>query len=157
LLALSLTFQFGAHAASMKWVAFGSMVLYIACFAMSLGPIMWLMIAECFPLEIRGIGSSVVVSGCWGFNMVVAMTFLTLIQSLGAAGTFLIYSLLCLVGIFFVYAYVPETKGVGLEQIEENLRSGASSRQMGQRKQTSGVAQPAAQPALDADEEIPSY
>lgn len=112
-------------------IAIASMILYIACFAMSLGPIMWLIISEIFPLEIRGTGSSLAVSASWGFNMLVAVTFLTLIQLLGASGTFWIYAFLCIVGWLFVYFVVPETKDCSLEQIEVNLRTGKRARELG--------------------------
>ena len=131
LLILSIAFALDAQAVFLKWIALGSMVLYIACFAMSLGPIMWLIIAEIFPLEIRGLGSSIAVSASWAFNGIVALTFLILIEKMGSSGTFLLYGLLSVIGIFFVYKMVPETKGVSLEKIEENLRAGLPARELG--------------------------
>lgn len=115
----------------MRWLTMGSMIFYIACFAMSLGPIMWLVISEIFPLEIRGLGISVAVSSCWAFNMLVALTLLTLIDSFGISGTFWIYAALCVLGVLFVYFLVPETKGCSLEQIENNLRAGRAPRELG--------------------------
>jgi sugar porter (SP) family MFS transporter len=135
LAAMGLAFHFQGLA-SLKWIAVCSMVLYIACFAMSLGPIMWLVISEIYPLEIRGMGVSAAVSISWGFNMLVALTFLTLIDLLGASGTFWIYAGLCIFGWLFVYLSVPETKGCTLEQIEHNLRLGKRSRDLGQTRQT---------------------
>jgi len=130
LAAMGIAFHFQGLA-SLKWIAVGSMVLYIACFAMSLGPIMWLVISEIYPLEIRGMGVSAAVSISWGFNMLVALTFLTLIDMLGASGTFWIYASLCILGWLFVYFSVPETKGCSLEQIENNLRLGKRGRDLG--------------------------
>lgn len=109
-----------------------AMIVYIASFAVSLGMIMWVVIAEVFPLHIRGIGTSIGVSISWGFNMIVALTFLTLIQHLGASGTFLLYAIAALIGLFFVHAMVPETKDCTLEEIEDNLRHGLPARQLGQ-------------------------
>ena len=117
--------------AALHWVAVGSMVLYIASFAMSLGPIMWLIISEIFPLNIRGVGASLAISTSWGFNMLVALTFLTLIELLGPSYTFWLYAFLCILGGFFVYFIVPETKGCSLEHIEQNLRLGRPSRELG--------------------------
>lgn len=116
---------------ALRWVAVGSMVIYIASFAMSLGPIMWLIISEIFPLNIRGVGASLAISASWGFNMLVALTFLTLIELMGPSHTFWLYAFLCILGGFFVYFIVPETKGCSLEHIEQNLRLGRSSRELG--------------------------
>lgn len=116
---------------TLRWIAVGSMVIYIASFAMSLGPIMWLIISEIFPLNIRGVGASLAISASWGFNMLVALTFLTLIQLIGPSHTFWLYAFLCILGWFFVYFIVPETKGCSLEQIERNLRLGRPSRELG--------------------------
>ncbi|MFT3742468.1 MAG: sugar porter family MFS transporter [Gammaproteobacteria bacterium] len=132
LLALSLAFHLSAtHMGSVKWVALGSMIVYIACFAFSLGPIMWLMIAEIYPLKVRGLGSSIATCANWGSNMIVALTFLTLVNALGASGTFLVYFFISLGSLLFVYYRIPETRGVSLEQIENNLYAGLPSRDWG--------------------------
>ncbi|MBV8801465.1 MAG: sugar porter family MFS transporter [Gammaproteobacteria bacterium] len=115
----------------LRWLAVGSMIFYIACFAMSLGPIMWLVISEVFPLEIRGIGISLAISASWAFNMLVALTLLTLIEAFGVSGTFSIYAGLCVLGVLFVYFLVPETRDCSLEEIEKNLREGKSARELG--------------------------
>lgn len=130
LTSMSLAFHHQA-AGYLQWIAVASMVVYIACFAMSLGPIMWLVISEIFPLNIRGLGVSLAVSASWGFNMLVALTFLTLIDTFGGSGTFWIYAALCVVGWLFVYFAVPETKGCSLEQIEKNLHAGKPGRELG--------------------------
>lgn len=130
LLMLSFAFSHPSHSAILKWAAMSSMLFYIACFSFSLGPIMWLMIAEIYPLKVRGLGSSLATAANWGFNMLVALTFLTLIQTLGASGTFLIYCAISLVGMVFIYFFVPETKHITLEQIESHLQSGHSFRKL---------------------------
>ena len=128
---LALSFAFQNDIASLRWFALASMLIYIAGFAVSLGPIMWLIIAEIFPLEIRGFASSLMVSASWLFNALVAVTFLTLIQKLGQTGTFLIYGVICFFGILFIFFKVPETKGSSLEQIENNLRAGVRTVDLG--------------------------
>ncbi len=128
---LGLSFKFGGHSAALKWMALGSMILYIPCFAISLGPIMWLMISEIFPLKIRGLASSLSGSINWAFNMIVALTFLSLVHFAGKSGTFFLFSSICILCMFFIYFFVPETKGISLEQIEENLRAGKKSRHIG--------------------------
>lgn len=135
LLMLSFTFFMNAHSASnhfLRWGSLISMLVFIAGFAISLGPIMWLMISEIFPLKVRGLGSSLATCVNWGSNWLVAITFLSLIDHLGSSGTFLIYAALCVVSIWFVHVLVPETKNVSLEQIEENLYAGKKSRDLGQ-------------------------
>lgn len=131
LFALGMAFHFASEISGLKWIALGSMVLYIACFAVSLGPIMWLIISEIFPLQIRGFATSSAIAASWGFNLLVAITFLSLIHSLGKSYTFYLYGLISVLGWLFVYYLVPETKNISLEQIEMNLREGKSSRELG--------------------------
>ena len=118
-------------ALSMHSLALVSMLLYIACFSFSLGPIMWLMIAEIYPLKVRGVGASLATCMNWMSNLLVTVTFLKLVELLGASGTFALYMLFSILSIFFVYWLVPETKGVTLEQIEANLFSGKQWRKLG--------------------------
>lgn len=152
LLFLSVAFKVGGDVAVLKWIAFGSMILYIACFAMSLGPIMWLMITETFPLEVRGVGSSIAVSACWGFNMIVALTFPRLLEIWGTSGTFFAYGLFALLGIVFVFYQVPETKGMELEQIEANLRRGLRARDLGRRSSRRPVLEDIPEVVLDEEQ-----
>lgn len=127
---LAIAFHSPNHS-SLKWISLGSMFLYIACFAISLGPIMWLMITEIYPLKVRGVGCSLATAANWGSNMFVALTFLTLVDALGASGAFMSYGVISILGIFFIYYLVPETKHVTLEQIEESLKAGLSYRNLG--------------------------
>lgn len=121
---LGFAFHTPALMSSLKLLTVLSVVAYIASFAISLGPIFWLMIAEIYPLKIRGRAMSLATVANWGCNMVVAYTFLTLTDKLGKAGTFWFYGAVCVLGIIFCYFYVPETKGHTLENIEAHLRSG---------------------------------
>jgi len=132
LIVLSTTFfLLGVSSKIRSQFAFFSILIYIAGFAISLGPIVWLMIAEVFPLRIRGIGSSLSTCVNWLFNWLVAITFLTLIQYLGIASTFFLYAMIAIINLCFVYKMIPETKGVSLEQIEKNLYNGKSARHLG--------------------------
>jgi len=114
-------------------LAIASMMVYIIGFGISLGPIMWLTIAEIFPLSVRGLGSSLATCVNWGSNWLVAITFLGLIDLFNASGTFLIYCVITLLSLIFIYAYVPETKGTSLEQIEANLYRGLPARELGRK------------------------
>ncbi|MGI9048575.1 MAG: sugar porter family MFS transporter [Rubrobacteraceae bacterium] len=122
---LGLVFAFGADSAALGLLATLCLALYIASFAISLGPIFWLMISEIYPLAIRGKTMSVASLANWGSNFIVALTFLLLINALGQTGTFWLYGVIGVVAWFFVYFLVPETKGRSLEAIEADLRGTA--------------------------------
>lgn len=93
----------------------------IACYALSLAPVTWVLISEIFPNRIRGLGVSISVSALWLASFLLTFTFPILNRRLGTAGTFWIYGAVCLAGFVFVLARVPETKGKSLEQIEGEL------------------------------------
>jgi MFS transporter, SP family, galactose:H+ symporter len=91
---------------------------YIISFAVGMGPVFWIMGAELFPTRLRGLGSSLSTVGNWGANLLVSVTFLTLIQVAGKPLTFWIYAVLGVAAFIFCFALVPETKGRRLEDIE---------------------------------------
>ena len=98
----------------------------IACYAMSLAPVTWVLIAEIFPNRIRGAAVSISVSALWIACFALTFTFPMLNRALGAAGTFWLYSGICTGGLIFVLLRVSETKGKTLEQIErEYVGAGA--------------------------------
>lgn len=112
--ALSHTITLGS---SLGAVAIACLMVYIACFAFSLGAIAWILVAEVFPLRVRGRGvaAGTLFSGI--ANFAVSLTFLSLINALGSAGTFAIYGTLSIVTLVFVRFVVPETCGRNLESI----------------------------------------
>ncbi len=132
LLGLSMAFRVGAEASMLPWIAMGCTFLYIICFAFSLGAILWLVVSEIFPLEVRATAMGVAVFSCWLWNFIVSSTFLTLLNAIGPSATFLVYAILCIFSFIFCYYKVPETKGVTLEQIEENIRRRLPLREIGQ-------------------------
>ena len=93
----------------------------IAAYAMSLAPVTWVVISEIFPNRIRGAAMSVAVSALWIACFLLTYLFPTLNKELGAAGTFWLYSLICVAGLIFIFFKLPETKGKSLEQIEREL------------------------------------
>ncbi|MGA2725815.1 MAG: sugar porter family MFS transporter [Bryobacteraceae bacterium] len=93
----------------------------LGCFAMSLGPVTWVLISEIFPNRVRGLAVSVSVSALWIACFVLTFTFPLLNSALGSAGTFWVYAGICFGGFLFVLFRVPETKGKTLEQIERDL------------------------------------
>jgi sugar porter (SP) family MFS transporter len=130
---LSWIFHLQNPGALLKDLTLVSMLIFIAGFAISLGPIMWLMIAEIFPLKVRGLGASIATCINWTFNWLVAVTFLTLINVIGASGTFFLYFVISIFAIIFVYAWAPETKGCTLEDIEANLYARKPLRRLGEK------------------------
>jgi MFS family permease len=95
-----------------------AMVVYIASFAFSLGPVVWTLIAEIYPNRIRGKAMAVATAFNWGAAFVVSATFLSIMNAIGESTTFLIFAALCVVTFFWVKAKVPETRGKTLEQIQ---------------------------------------
>ena len=114
----------------LKWIAVGSLMLYVASFAISLGPIFWLIISEIYPLKVRGRAMSFATMISWACNLVVALTFLTLMSKLGKAGTFWLYAVVGIFAWIFCFFFVPETKGHSLEEIEEHWRQGKGPREL---------------------------
>jgi MFS family permease len=93
------------------------LVVYIACFAFSMGPIGWILVAEVFPLRLRGRGVAAATLGSGASNSLVAFTFLSLIKAAGNSLTFAIYGGFCVLTLLFVRFVIPETKGRELESI----------------------------------------
>ena len=105
---------------NLKWIAIGSLVTYIICFAFSLGPIGWIIVSEVFPLKIRGVAMSICTLSNFAFNFFVVASFPVMLHRLGGGITFWLFSLVSLLCIIFVYYFIPETKGISLEKIESN-------------------------------------
>jgi sugar porter (SP) family MFS transporter len=125
LFALSFAFgHTGALGASLGTVAIACLMVYIACFAFSLGAIAWILVAEVFPLRVRGRGVAAATLFSGIANFAVSLTFLSLINSLGSASTFAIYGTLSIVTLVFVRFVVPETRARNLESISIRKSSG---------------------------------
>lgn len=122
---LGACFHFKAElGASLPIFAVLSIVCFIIFIAISLAPLGWLLISEVFPLNVRGVGMSIGSLSHWGFNAIIAFTFLKLVNTLGVDMTFWFYALVCVVGLWWGYYYIPETKGKSLEEIEQHWRKG---------------------------------
>jgi predicted MFS family arabinose efflux permease len=96
----------------------------VGSFAVGLGPVFWLMLAEIYPLRIRGRAMSVGTVANWSANLLVASSFLTLAHGLGKAATFSLFGVVSITAWFFAFFLVPETKGRSLEAIEAHWRAG---------------------------------
>lgn len=108
----------GVNAGAFTAVALAA---YVGGFAIGLGPIFWLLIAEVFPLAYRGRGMSVASMANWGSNLVVALFFPNLIVLLTLGGSFALFAVLTVGALAFAWRFVPETSGRSLEQIETDM------------------------------------
>ena len=130
---------------SVKWVAILLIFCYVAFFAISIGPLGWLIISEIFPLKLRGLGASLGSLSVWLFNSIVSFTFFQIVKVLtipgkeilmegedlgNPAGAFWFYAGIAFLALIWGYFYVPETKGVSLEQIESFWRKRESPRKL---------------------------
>lgn len=93
----------------------------IACYAMSLAPVTWVVLSEIFPNRMRGTAMSIATFSLWAACFILTYTFPLLNQILKASGTFWLYGCICLLGFMFILKRLPETKGKSLEQIEHDF------------------------------------
>jgi sugar porter (SP) family MFS transporter len=128
LAALGLFFQLGWLQQHAPVVALVALLLYIASFAVGLGPVFWLLISEIFPLDVRGPAESASAVVNWAANFAVSFTFLTLASVVGRPGTFWIYGGIGVLAVAFIARRVPETNGRSLEQIQHQLSAGPGHR-----------------------------
>jgi MFS transporter, SP family, galactose:H+ symporter len=115
--AMALAFAQPHLSSSLGAIALTSMMVYVGCFAFSLGPIVWLLISEIFPLPVRGLGMSISTLSNWVGNFLVSQFFLTMVEQLGISATFWVYAGICILTVIFVATMVPETKQELLEQV----------------------------------------
>src|SRR5476649_898177 len=114
-----------------KYFSIAMLLMFIVGFAMSAGPLIWVLCSEIQPLRGRDFGITVSTATNWIANMIVGATFLTMLDTLGNANTFWVYAALNVVFIFITIALIPETKNVSLEHIERNLMKGEPLRDIG--------------------------
>ena len=96
-----------------------ALVIFIASFAFSLGPITWTMISEIYPNRVRGKAVSLATAVNWGAAFLVTQFFLSIVNAIGEATTVFLFSSLCIVAFVWAYVRVPETRGRSLEEIQE--------------------------------------
>lgn len=126
-----------------KWLSVVLVLFYVAFFAISIGPLGWLIISEIFPQKMRGLGTSLCSLSVWLFNSIVSFTFFKIIDVFtiqgteiyvqgencgNPAGAFWLYALMALLAIVWGYYFIPETKDVSLEKIENFWRNGGKPR-----------------------------
>ncbi|HPR60018.1 MAG TPA: sugar porter family MFS transporter [Prolixibacteraceae bacterium] len=104
-----------------SWLVLGGILGFVASFAISVGPVMWVLFSELFPNTIRGLAISFIgfINSAVSFS--VQLVFPWQLENLGSAGTFIIYGAFGLIGLVFVLVFLPETKGKSLEELEKIL------------------------------------
>ena len=103
------------------WLIMTAIIITPAFFAVGLGPTVWVVMSEIFPNKIRGLAMSVATLSLWVACYLLTLTFPVFVEQFGAAYTFWIYSVICLIGIIVISKYLPETKGISLEEMEKKL------------------------------------
>ena len=116
-----------------KIVVLGSCLTYLLAFGFSLGPLIWVICAEIFPLEGRDFGMTVTTMANWSCNFIVVRFSLSIMESWGGSTLFFIFAVFCLAGLILIGMFTPETKGVTLEEIEINLKNGVKFKDLGVR------------------------
>ncbi len=130
LAALGITFMFGEAGEYAKWIALGSLLLYIGSWSLGPRPVFWLLISEIYPTKVRGKAMSLGSLTNWGITWLVTLTFLPLIGLIGKTGAFWFYGFFAIVTLLVFYFLVPETNGQSLEKIEEHWRGGRQTKEM---------------------------
>ncbi len=121
----------GIESQGAQYFAIAMLLMFIIGFAMSAGPLIWVLCSEIQPLKGRDFGITVSTTTNWIANMIVGATFLTMLNTLGNANTFWVYAGLNILFIILTVMLIPETKNVSLEHIERNLMSGKKLRDIG--------------------------
>jgi sugar porter (SP) family MFS transporter len=116
----------GAGTSIVGIITMVGLVVFIASFAFSLGPVVWTIISEIYPGRVRGKAVSFATAANWGAAFLVAEFFLTLTSGIGESATFFLFAAMCVLGFIFVWRYVPETRGRSLEEIQEMWNKGGS-------------------------------
>jgi len=123
----------GMISGTTKTVLLVSAVVYIFGFAVSWGPVAWLVCSEIFPLEGREVGMTITTMVNWTFAGLVMGNALSFMKAHGNASIFYVFGGFCVLAIVFVAMVVPETKGITLEEMEFNLKNGVPLRRLGER------------------------
>lgn len=108
---------------ALPYIVLAMTVVYLAFFQGAIGPLTWLILAEIFPARLRGMGMGMAVFCLWLCNFLVGLFFPVLMDGFGISGTFFLFAAFSALGIIFVAKFLPETRGLSLEQIEANFKN----------------------------------
>ena len=115
LILIGFVFQTGN---SSGYLVLGLILVYVAAFAISLGPVVWVLLSEIFPSRVRGRATAIASMALWAADYAVSQSFPPLLNAAGPAGTYWIFGALSLLTVLFTWKFVPETKGKSLEEME---------------------------------------
>ncbi len=122
----------GDISSGLSWVSVGMTMLCIGGYAMSAAPVVWILSSEILPLKCRDFEIASSTTTNWVANMIIGATFLSLLGSIGPAGTFWLYTGFNQIFIVITFLLIPEPKEVTLEHIEKSLMSGKKLRDLDQ-------------------------
>ncbi|XP_056403779.1 solute carrier family 2, facilitated glucose transporter member 10 isoform X2 [Hyla sarda] len=105
--------------AVLNWITLLSLMAFVSAFSVGFGPMTWLVLSEIYPTEIRGRAFAFCNSLNWATNLLITLSFLDVIESIGLSWTFLLYGIMGVAAIIFIYMFIPETKGRTLLEIDE--------------------------------------
>lgn len=125
LLVMGTTLKFATHGLLPGIISVISCTVYVAFYCFSWSGVTWVLIGEVFPLNIRGLGASLCSSVNWIANMLVSVTFPTMLATIGLGYSFIFYAVICVIAVWVCHAKFMETKGKSLEEIEDDLRKQA--------------------------------
>lgn len=120
---IAVFFLTGSHTPALALVGLCGAV---ASYSVGLGSVPWSLMSELFPMKVRGLASSVASLTNWAISFIVTLAFPPAINAIGEGGVFAFFSATCAATILFTAAYVPETKGRSLEEIERAFRTGSA-------------------------------
>lgn len=123
LISIGTSAHFLEGSAMLPYIVLSMTVLYLAFFQGAIAPLVWLILAEIFPMRLRGIGMGLAVLFLWLCNFLVGLFFPVLLAGIGLSATFFLFALFAIIGVIFVAKAVPETRGLSLEEIEDNFKS----------------------------------
>lgn len=115
----------------MRWISLSMILLFVASFALSMGPIPYVIMSELFPVHLRTIGIGIASATSWGINALITFAYPLLESRLGISWLFAGFSLVCAVAWLISFSFCPETQGQSLESIEEKLHKGVGLRKIG--------------------------
>ncbi|KFO32419.1 solute carrier family 2, facilitated glucose transporter member 10 isoform X2 [Fukomys damarensis] len=123
----------------LRWTALVCLMAFVSAFSFGFGPVTWLVLSEIYPGEVRGRAFAFCNSFNWAANLVISLSFLDLIGAIGLSWIFLLYGLTTILGLGFIYFFVPETKGQSLAEIDQQFQSSRFLPSFGRRQNLAGV------------------
>ncbi|KAM6164385.1 solute carrier family 2, facilitated glucose transporter member 10, partial [Rhynchocyon petersi] len=123
----------------LHWTALLCMMVFVSAFSFGFGPMTWLVLSEIYPMEIRGRAFAFCNSFNWATNLFISLFFLDLISAIGLSLTFLLYGLTAVLGLGFIYLFVPETKGQSLAEIDQQFQRTRFGRGFGHRQSSAVI------------------